>query len=272
MCAAQLGATEHGLLSDPVGSAMFGRYAFPPNKFGYCGRTDAHALLAYSATVQPPLGKNDDVCRRARRLDAAWPYLEMIAAAVGTDDPLNVRVVEAYWLGNDLLAKIDPPAFVADLGRCFGRQLGGSWRRLAGMNDPIVSVPHHTFHVFEVYPWVGLLGRHANAVALSILDRCRIRWGRVVRVYAERALVRSSPLTWNGRALDLASEVEEQVRWSNGGRTLAHALEAGDWVSLHWDWVCDVLSEEQLSFLEFFTTQQIDETNRMLAARVAATG
>jgi hypothetical protein len=103
------------------------------------------------------------------------------------------------------------------------------------------------------------------------LDRCRIRWGQVVRVYAEQALVRSSPLIWDGRALDLAREAEEQVRWSSGGRTLAPALEEGDWVSLHWDWVCDVLSEDQLSFLEFFTAQQVDETNRMLAARVAAT-
>jgi len=271
MSAAQLGATEQGSLTDPVGSAMFARYAFPPDKFGYCGRTDAHALLAYAATVQPPLGKFDDVARRARQLNAAWPYLEMIAAAGGIDDPLSARVVEAYWLGNDLLAKIDPPEFVADLGRHFSRQLGGSWRRLAGMTDPIVGGPHHTFHVFEVYPWVGLLGRHANAVALSILDRCRIRWGQVVSVYAERVMVRSSPLIWDGRTLDLAGEVEEQVRWSNGGRTLAPALEEGDWVSLHWDWVCDVLSDEQLSFLEFFTTQQVDETNRMLAARVAAT-
>jgi Family of unknown function (DUF6390) len=272
MSAAQIGAGERVLPPDPVGSAMFARYAFPPSRFGYCGRTDAHSLLAYAAAVQPPLGITEDVAGRARQIDAAWPYLEMIAGAAGIDDPLNVRVVEAYWLGNDLLAKIDPPAFVADLEDHFSRQLGGSWRRLPGMSDPVVA-PHHTFHVFEVYPWVGLLGRHANAVALSVLDRCRIRWGQVVSLHNERAVVRSSALSWDGRALDLTTELEEQVRLSSGGGSLAApAVEVGDWVSLHWDWVCDVLSDEQLSFLEFFTSQQLDETNRVLAARAVATG
>jgi hypothetical protein len=271
MSAGPIGATERDLHPDRAGSAMFARYAFPPSEFGYCGHTDAHSLLAYAAAVQPPLGSTDDVAGRARQLDGAWPYLEMIAAAAGFDDPLDMRVVEAYWLGNELLAKIDPAAFASDLGRHFSRQLGGSWRRLAGMSDPVVA-PHHTFHVFEVYPWVGLLGRHANAVALTVLDRCRIRWGQVAGVYAERAVVRSSPLRWDGRTLDLTSEVEEQVRWPSGGDPSGRNLEVGDWVSLHWDWVCDVISDEQLAFLEFFTTQQLDETNRMLAARAVAIG
>jgi Family of unknown function (DUF6390) len=271
MSAPPIGDTERELQPDPVGSAMFARYAFPPNRFDYCGPTDTHSMLAYAAAVQPPLGNTEDVAGRARQLDGAWPYLEMIAAAAGFDDPLDARVVEAYWLGNELLAKIDPPAFVSELGRYFSRQLGGSWRRLAGMSDPVVG-PHHMFHVFEVYPWVGLLGRHANAVALTVLDRCRIRWGQVVSVDPERAVVRSSPLRWDGRMLDLTSEVEEQVRRSGGGGTLGPDLEVGDWVSLHWDWVCDVLSDEQLAFLEFFTTQQLDETNLVLDARAVAIG
>jgi Family of unknown function (DUF6390) len=271
MSAAQLGATGREMPPDPVGLALFARYAFPPNDVGYCGRTDNHSLLAYAAVVQPPLHNTDDMPGRARQIEEAWPYLEMIAAAAGIDDPLSQRVVEAYWLGNELLGKIDPPTFVADLDRHFSRQLGGSWRRLAGMSDPFVA-PHHTFHVFEILPWAGLLGRNANAVALTVLDRCRIRWAQVVSVQAGRAVVRSSPLAWDGRALQLASGVEEQVRWSTSSSPLAPAIETGDWVSLHWDWVCDVLSDDQLSFLEFFTIQQLDETNRVLSARAVATG
>jgi Family of unknown function (DUF6390) len=270
MSAWQLGAVERTPHPDPVGSAMFARFAFPPNHVSYCGPADNHSLLAYAAVAQPPLRSAQDVVGRARQLDEAWPYLEMIAAAGGIEDPLDQRVVEAYWLGNDLLAKVDPPTFVADLDRHFSEQLGGSWRRLAGMIEPFVA-PHHTFHVFEILPWVGLLGRNANAVALSVLDRCRIRWGQVVSVQTERAVVRSSPLSWDGRALNLAPDVEEQVRCANRSM-LAPPLSVGDWVSLHWDWVCDLLSDEQLSFLEFFTIQQLAETNRVLAKRAVAIG
>jgi hypothetical protein len=32
-------------------------------------------------------------------------------------------------------------------------------------------VPHHSFHVFGVYPWVGLLGSDRGETPLHVLDR-----------------------------------------------------------------------------------------------------
>ena len=47
----------------------------------------------------------------ARQFAGAWPYLEFIAGVSGIKDPLDRRVVEAYWLGNDLLERIDMKTF-----------------------------------------------------------------------------------------------------------------------------------------------------------------
>ena len=39
----------------------------------------------------------------------------------------------------------------------------------------------------------------------------------------------------------------ELVRWSADDRSLLDGLSTGDRVALHWDWVCDVLTEEPAS-------------------------
>jgi len=61
-------------------------------------------------------------------------------------------------------------------------------RRTARHFEPLVSaaftggVIQHSFHVFAVYPWLGLLRAGKEGAPLEILDRCRIRWGLVVEV------------------------------------------------------------------------------------------
>ena len=44
----------------------------------------------------------------AREFAGAWPYLELIAHGTGLDDPLDRRVVEAYWVGSPRLDRSGP--------------------------------------------------------------------------------------------------------------------------------------------------------------------
>ena len=78
---------------------MFVRYAYPPNALGYCGPADFAAFREYAAAgvVDPGL------VQLAQAFAGAWPYLELIAHGCGIGDPLDRRVVEAYWVGNGLL-------------------------------------------------------------------------------------------------------------------------------------------------------------------------
>ena len=50
--------------------------------------------------------------RRARQFEGAWSYLEVLAESLGDDDPLSSDVVEAYWVGSELLDRVDPAALV----------------------------------------------------------------------------------------------------------------------------------------------------------------
>jgi len=48
-------------------------------------------------------GKQEGLRHVAARFEGAWPYLQLIAACNGIGEPLDRRVVEAYWVGNELL-------------------------------------------------------------------------------------------------------------------------------------------------------------------------
>lgn len=241
----------------PTGSAasgaeLFAQYAYPPNELGYCGPDDASVLLRRDSA-----DAEQDIARHARQFEGAWPYLEIIAAAAGIADPLDERVVEAYWIGNDLLDNVDPESLVAQLQERFVGQTGASW---------VPGQPHHSFHVFAVYPWVGLLRRGTgNDVALSVLQQCRIRWGEVVAVRGERVEVLSQPLVLVDGVLALGAAREESAAWSVQGRSLLSSVSVGNNVALHWDWVCDVLSAEQLAALVQHSADQLDRTNAVFA-------
>lgn len=231
---------------------MFARYAYPPNELGYCGPDDASVLLRRDSA-----DAEQDIARHARQFEGAWPYLEIIAAAAGITDPLDERVVEAYWIGNELLDNVDPESLVAQLQERFVGQTGASW---------VPGLAHHSFHVFAVYPWVGLLRRGTgNDVALSVLQQCRIRWGKVVAVRGERVEVLSQPLVLADGVLALGAVREESAAWSVQGRSLLSSVSVGNCVALHWDWVCDVLSAEQLAALEQRSADQLDRTNAVFA-------
>ena len=91
------------------GSLLFVRYAYPPNSLGYCGPADSTAFSEYGAAGVVDNGLVD----LAKAFHGAWPYLELISSANGIRDPLDRRVVEAYWVGNRLLDRI-PLARTAD--------------------------------------------------------------------------------------------------------------------------------------------------------------
>jgi hypothetical protein len=94
-----------------------------------------------------------------------------------------------------------------------------------------------------------------------VLDRCRIRWGRVLVVQGDSVVVESSPLTWDGDRLALGPPETETVVQSVDGIGMVGPLAAGDWVSLYREWVCDRLTEAQVSRLRRYTGRHLAIVN-----------
>jgi hypothetical protein len=196
----------------------------------------------------------------AQQFAGAWPYLQLIAGATGLDDPLDRRVVEAYWVGSPRLELVGTPAVGDSMEERFRYMTGA---RFGSLTEGVLAggVPHHSFAVLCIYPYTGLLtdGRKA-AHALTVLDRCRIRWGRVLEVEGDQVVVRSRPLTWDGDVLALGEPSTEAAVQSVDGVGMV-AVAPGDWVSLHWEWVCDRLTEAQVARLRRYTERHLAIVN-----------
>lgn len=241
------------------GPTMFARYAYPPNARGLCGPADHRALLEYAGA-----GVVDGGLRAlAHGFEGAWPYLELIAGANGIDDPLDGRVVEGYWLGNRLTSKVR----ATDLARLTDAR----FRQRAGRNVESIEQavacglpPTHGFHVFAVYPWTGLLREGRDQPALHVLDQCRISWGEVLEIDGDFAAVRSPRLQRGATGLELGTPTALRARIALDGSALVGVLRPGEHVSLHWDWVCDRLTDRQLRRLRAATAACLPVVNHFL--------
>jgi len=246
-----------------AGPLLFARYAFPPNERGLCGPDDHAALRDYAlAGVTGP-----GLVRLARGFAGAWPYLELIAAASNIADPLDRRVVEAYWIGNHLLDNVRMHDYGASLDERFRGRAGRRWDTIA-LAIPGGAVPHHSFHVLLVYPWTGLLREGHAEPSLRVLDNCLISWGQVVAAGPDTGtvLVLRRSLRWDGRRLSYGPPRPHAV-----AAGFVTSLRPGDWVSLHWDCVCDRLNQPQLLALRRLTGCHLRLANALRAETTSNT-
>lgn len=242
------------------GPVRFCRYAYAPNALGYCGPDDHRALLEYGAHQVVDGG----LLQLARGFEGAWPYLSLIAEANDIADPLDDRVVEAYWVGNGLLDNVQESATYRFLEERFRPRMGIRRWSAVGTTSFARGCVHHNHHVFVVYPWVGMLRLEGSIEPLRVLESCRIRPGRIVETVSDSALVASRPLIFDGSALSLGPERIEEVKVAEDGLGFALDLLPGDVVSLHWDWVCERITTGQLTALNLATTSALEIANSVL--------
>lgn len=257
---AAIGIAPAGIALEPpaaplAGTLRFIRYAFMPNRLRYCG-ADVNRTLFDHAVERVDDG---GLAPLLRSFTGALPYLQLIARANGIGDPFDVRVVEAYWLGSPLLERVEVSELYDSLRERFGRRLQGRSRELVLGKAPAGARPHHTFHVLDVHSRVGELEH-----SLATMDGCRVSWGRVVRADGGELVAKRSPLVLRDGRLALDPPREERITRQIDGRGFADDARPGDWVSIHWGWVCEVISDAQRSALERWSRHHLAIANETI--------
>jgi hypothetical protein len=231
---------------------LFARYAFGPNRLGYCGTDDHGAFLGHATS-----GEAGPLRHLARTFDGAYPYLELIADANDIPDPLDRRVVEAYWIGNGLTRRVTPRRIHRSMGDRFRSRMSASaWR---GLEAAIAAGagPVHAHHVLELLPRIGLLRGGNVGDVLDAMDACRIRWGRVRALEGPSLVVDVAPIVQSADGLTLGPPRPECVeRWADGVGFVDDVI-VGDIVSVHWGWACDRLTGRQVANLAAWTARQL---------------
>lgn len=222
------------------GPELFFRYAQPPNQLGYCGPDDPERVEALATGDVLP---RTEIAALAAAFSGAWPYLSLLAEVSGAS-PLDKTVVESYWLGMPIASRVDTNAWGNSVQSRFGGRAGPRWERIAGAIEAS-GEPSHAFHVFCVYPWVGLLREGHVEPSLRVLDQCRVSLGSVVSESGNTLIVRRSQLEWVDDELRMSAP---QVELCENPYQLV--CRPGDLVAIHWGKACQVLEPREASRLD----------------------
>ena len=226
-----------------------------PNRLGYCGSGDNKTLFDYCAAKHTDLG----LVVILQKFEAAYPYLKLIANSNNIPDPFDARVVEAYWLGNELLEQVELAQFYNSLRDRFAKRLDAKTLGYLLSKPPLGARPFHNFHVFDVHSRIGALEH-----SLDTMENCRIGWGRVKETETSSLVVEYQPLVLECGKLKLGELGEKRVLRQIDGTRFITDCKVGDYVSFHWGWACERLSPRQAQNLEKYTRYHLALANQTL--------
>ncbi|OHA04640.1 MAG: hypothetical protein A2934_02675 [Candidatus Sungbacteria bacterium RIFCSPLOWO2_01_FULL_47_10] len=190
-----------------------------------------------------------------------YPYLFFIARQNRIRDPFDPRVVEAYWIGNELLERAGKKEFYTHL------RDEHAIPKLIGRNDfsmieaKIVhgALPHHSFHVCNIWKRTG---NESSAHTLESMDSCRISWGRIRNIDGPALFVETEPLAISQNRLMLGEGVIKKIIRPLDSPQHIDECAVGDTISIHWNIPCEVLTSRQVQNVRAYTLQSIRFANQ----------
>jgi len=235
------------------------RYAFGPNRLHYCGPDANREIKAYIEEQVEDLG----LASLLRQFQTMYPYLREIADANGIRDPLDERVVEAYWIGNEMLEKIGARRLHRHLIESHDLKKKLDPKAFALLEDKIGqgAVPHHSFHVLDIWRRTGHLDREHT---LESMDECRVSWGTVVSTAGPAITVSTEPLLYGQGKLYLGEAVLKKLTRQLEAEYDIEQIRPGDAVSIHWSVACEVITPHQMAMLKKYTLRHLALANQTI--------
>lgn len=222
-------------------------YSRKPNERGFCGPQEDEAKLLLKGFL---FGENEEEGRVRQILsgfEGAFAYYKLIASKNGIEDPFDERVVEAYWIGNELLENVAS----SDIKEMIRRDFVGKSRLTARMAEELAArIPfgvkaHHSTHVFHVGSVTGRL-----VLKGRLLDMCRVCSGQVGDIEDDRMEVFYKPTVITEKGAGFGTYKKDYVHYD---RRLFPHVKRDDVISFHWQEACQVLSKKQAENLNKYT-------------------
>ena len=233
------------------GAALCARFSLATNRLEFCGPSDAAPILYRAVAENVGLAA---ARTSLARFEALYPYLEVIGAKHGLD-PFDERVVEAYWIGNELLEPFDVADFRGILERLRRRGLPRSAAERLSERLPDRPVALHSFVV--TFVGVGVVSGHVET-SLANMDRCRPAEARVRHVGPETLVAGVQPLVLEAGRLALGPEQPVELRYDP---RILPEVRVGDRVAVHWGLPALVLDPRRALALARWTDRSLDAAN-----------
>lgn len=235
------------------GLLLCARYSVAPNFYGYCGPDENKNLIDHL--------KENVADKEVRSVlfefETLLLNLTLIAYENKIYDPFDHRVVEAYWIGNSLLHRIKNIDYAALLKEKFKLPKKIGEKNFLKMQYKLLSnqvLPHHSFHVLNIFKRTG---HDPSFHTIETMDSCRIGWGKIIK----NLFVKTQPLIIEKGKIKLGKPKIKQLKTTYKGKSFLQKSTVGDWVSFHWGFVCDKLTERQVKNLAYYTQKAIQFYN-----------
>ena len=235
------------------GTELASRFSYITNSLRFCGPKEACGQFLKYANKKDSRNL-DEIRASIKKFEGLYPYLSSIAEK-NSRDFLDYEVVEAYWIGNRLLEKLNDEDIKQIIEKLMHRGLPKSIGGSLIKNLPHGFVPHHNFNVF----YVGV-GRTSGTVETNLqnMDNCRISWGKVAEVDDSNLIVKTQSLKNKNGKFFLS---EDETKTAVYLKEMLPEVRKNDTVALHWGFACCVLDEEQLGNLREYSKKIIDIMN-----------
>jgi Family of unknown function (DUF6390) len=249
---------------ESAGALFHAKHAFMPNRLGYCGPDDRGLILRHLQECSV----DEKLISTLRNFEAAYPFIHLIGKS-NQRKPFDRKVTEAYWIGNKLLNNVAPVEFfkftINELRKKNSKDIRSLFLNLRNR-----AMPHHTFYVISTTTSVISDFHHTSGPdprkLSETMDSCRISWGKVLKVGKDHLWVRYSPLCLVDGRIFLAPEVvKKNVRYDSTVPPFGN-IAPGNYVSMHWHFACEILSEVQVRNISAYTQKDITSANVFLNA------
>lgn len=219
-------------------------YGYVPCQLGLCGPEDEKKRKIISRYLQGEDKFEKEIEKILKEFQGAYPYYQLIAHSNKIKNPLDRKVVEAYWIGNEFLEKVKVADFKKMIVDSFV-PLGMISRRKAE-NLSKNALPYHSFHVL----FLGSVTGRAKLEG-KMLDVCRVGWGKVIKITKEFLNIEYRPINI-GKKFSLAMNARKKIKWN---KSILPKVKIGDWVSVHWNTAIQVLDPEEIKNIEKYTNK-----------------
>lgn len=222
------------------------RFSLPPNSLGYCGKKTA--AFKFKACIIN--GKCDGVKKEVEKFIVLHPYLELLSKISGLNK-FSSKIIEGYWIGNDLLKKAKPKDYLLLLKYFQKQGVPDFFVEELKDKQPKNFIPNHLFQVLHIG-----VGRASGAVPFNLktINNCMIRWGKIQSIAKNNAIVKLNSLTAKNKNSYKLKLINESVPFD---KKIVPSLKKEDVVAVHWNMVVKILSENEIENLKYWTKEVI---------------
>jgi hypothetical protein len=214
------------------------RFALPPSTLGHCRKDTAPSKL--EACILE--GKCAGVEKELEKFPSLHPFLKTISEIAGLPK-FSYDVVEAYWIGNDLLRKVKAGDYNILLRNFAGQGVPNFLIKELKRKPPKEFIPTHLFKVLFIDT------ASAPSITIEQSNNCMVRWGKVEKLVgnATEVILNSIRKETNKYTLILNRETLQY------NPKFLPKLKVGDSIVVHWNQIIKAINGREEELLSKYT-------------------